>query len=357
VTPRSVLLVHELFPPDFRGGGERVALRTATALMARGIGVEVLTTGDPAITSFEGVPTRRLRIPRQAMALHVGTIARAAARHDLVHAFNYYAALPALVAARLARRPVVCGMLGLFGDGWLRLKGGLRGRAYMMLERRILRAGFDRMVFLSEPSRQAGIAAGAHASRSLVLHPGIEDGGVPPAERREDVVLFAGRLDARKGYPHLVAAARALPHVRFLAYGWAPDIAALRAAAPPNLEVREGQSGDVYWRLLSQARIFVFPTYAETFGLVVAEAMAGGCAVVSSLDTIPFAGHRHAPGDESAMIAALARLWDDPAACAAAGVENMRRAAAYTWETHAGKLVALYADVLGARRGAVAEEV
>lgn len=349
--PRSVLLVHEVFPPDFRGGGERIALRTATALMARGIGVEVLTTGDPAITAVEGVPTRRLRIPRQIMALRIGTLARAAARHDLVHAFNYNAALPALVAARIARRPIVCEMLGLFGDGWLQLKGRIGGRLHMMLERRILRAAYDRMIFLSEASLEAGVALGTKAGRAVVIHPGIEHGGFAPAREREDFALFAGRLDNRKGYQHVVAAARALPHITFRACGWAPDIATLRAAAPPNLKVEDGRSGDLYWRLLSQARIFVFPTYAETFGLVVAEAMAGGCAVVSSLDTIPFAGHRHAPGDEAAMIAALARLWDDPAACAAAGEENMRRAAAYTWEAHAEKLIALYADILGTARG------
>lgn len=352
MTPRSVLLVHEVFPPDFRGGGERIALRTATALMARGIGVEVMTTGNPAITSVEGVPTRRMRIPRQAMALRIGTIARAAARHDLVHAFNYNAALPALAAARIAHRPIVCEMLGLFGEGWLHLKGRLGGRLHMMLERRILRGAYDRIIFLSDTSLEAGIALGTNAARASVIHPGIEHGRFPPATAREAFVLFAGRLDHRKGYQHVVAAARALPHIAFRACGWAPDLEALRAAAPPNLKVEEGRQGDLYWQLLSQARIFVFPTYAETFGLVVAEAMAGGCAVVSSLDTIPFAGHRHAPGDEAGMIAGLARLWDDPAACAAAGAENIHRSAAYTWDAHAAKLVALYAEVLGAARGA-----
>jgi glycosyltransferase involved in cell wall biosynthesis len=350
VTPRSVLLVHELFPPDFRGGGERLALRTATTLMAQGIAVQVLTTGDPAITAIEGVPTRRLRLPRHAMGLAIGSIAREAARHDLVHAFNYNAALPALAAARLARRPVVCEMLGLFGAGWLKLKPGLSGRVHMWLEERIIRARYDRMIFLSEPSRRAGIAIGADPARSVVIHPGIESGGVPPATTREPFVLFAGRLDRRKGYDHFVAAARALPHIRFRASGWAPDFAALRAAAPPNIEFEEGQAGDNYWRSLAQARIFLFPTHAETFGIVVAEAMAAGCAVISSLDTFDFAGYRHAPGNEAEMIAAIARMWDDPAALAAAGAENMRLAQAFTWNRHGEAVVALYRQVLAEHR-------
>ncbi len=355
MTPRSVLLVHEVFPPDFRGGGERIALRTATSLMARGVKVKVLTTGDPAITAIEGVPTRRLRIPRQAMALRIRTIAREAAQHDLVHAFNYNGALPALAAARIAGKPIVCEMLGLFGNGWLKLKGPLRGLPYMLLERRILRARYDRMIFLSEPSREAGIALGVDRGRSLSIHPGIENGGVVPTIEREPFVLFAGRLDGRKGYNHVVAAARALPHIRFRASGWAPDFAQLKAAAPPNLDVEDGRAGDNYWQSLARARIFLFPTYAETFGLVVAEAMAAGCAVVSSLDTYPFAGHRHAPGDEGDMIAAVQRLWDDPAATREAAGENMRLAAAYTWDAHAERLLDLYADVLSERAAAAQE--
>lgn len=349
MTVRSVLLLHEIYPPDFRGGGERIALRTATSLMDRGIGVQVITTGDPAVPGPEGVPVRRLRLPRQGLALALPALVREAARHDLVHAFNYYAALPALAAARLAGRPVVCGILGLFGDGWLRMKPGPAGRAYMWLERRVVAARYDRTLFLSAPSRDAGVAMGADPVRSLVVHPGIESGGIPPAAKRAPFVLFAGRLDARKGFDHVVAAARALPHIRFRAVGWAPDIAALRAAAPANLSIEDGRSGDTYWRALAAARIFLFPTYAETFGLVVAEAMAAGCAVVSSLDTFPFAGARHAPGDEAGMIAALARLWEDPAATAAAAAQNIRLAEAFTWTRHAERLAAVYEEVLAGR--------
>lgn len=352
MTPRSVLIVHEVFPPDFRGGGERIALRTATSLMAQGIKVQVLTTGNPAVTEHQGVATRRLRMPRHAMSLATGIIARAAARHDLVHAFNYNAALPALAAARLTGRPIVCEMLGLFGDGWLKLRPGLKGRARMWLERRVIRARYDRMIFLSEPSRQAGIAIGSDPARSVTIHPGIESGGIAPATEREPFILFAGRLDRRKGYDHVVAAARALPHIRFRACGWAPDFEALKAAAPPNLQVEDGRAGDNYWRSLARARIFLFPTYAETFGLVVAEAMAAGCAVISSLDTFPFAGYRHAPGNEADMIAAIARMWDDPVGVAAASAQNMRLAEAFTWEAHGEALVALYAQMLAERKAA-----
>ena len=51
----KVLIVHEMFPPDFGGGGEYVILETARHLMLRGHTVQVLCTGDPAITYYEGI--------------------------------------------------------------------------------------------------------------------------------------------------------------------------------------------------------------------------------------------------------------------------------------------------------------
>jgi glycosyltransferase involved in cell wall biosynthesis len=232
------------------------------------------------------------------------------------------------------------------------MKGPVLGRLYAAFERVIVTRRYDRTIFCSAPSRAAGIAMGADPARSLVVHPGIDTARPAPAATRAPYVLFAGRFDRRKGWHHVVAAARALPDIPFRAFGWGEDIAALRRSAPANLAIADGRSGEGYRAALSEARIFLFPTYAETFGQGVAEAMAGGCAVVSSLDTYRFAGARHAPGDEPAMIRALRRLWDDPAASAAAGEENRRLAAAFTHERHADALLDLYADLLAERGGA-----
>src|SRR5580693_4467204 len=60
--PMKVLLTHHYFPPDFAGGGEYVVLETARGLLQRGVDVRVLTTGDPRITEYEGIPTVRLPI-------------------------------------------------------------------------------------------------------------------------------------------------------------------------------------------------------------------------------------------------------------------------------------------------------
>ena len=345
-----VLMVHEHFPPEVRGGGEYVVQETARWLIGQGVDLRVLTTGDPAITEHAGVPTLRLPISRYALNLQAKRIAREAEGCDLIHAFNYHAALPAFAAAKRLRIPIVCSLLGLFGNTWREMRGPILGRAFAALERRIVSRPYARTIFLSEDSRRLGLGMGARPETSLVIVPGIDLARFHPADKREDLIVFAGRLDRRKGIHHVIAVARALPKLRFQALGWAPDIDALRAAAPPNLAIIESRNSPAYPEALSRARIFFFPSHAETFGIVVAEAMAAGCAIVSSVDTMEFAGRRFRPGDERAMVAALSGLAADPDAAEAAGAENHRLAAIYGWDRAVTRVMETYAEVIAAAR-------
>ncbi len=341
-----VLITHERFPPDFGGGGEYIVLRTAQGLLARGVDVRVLTAGDPAITEFEGVPTERLATSRYGFNLQAGAIARAARGVDLIHTFNYHACLPSLLAARRIGVPVVCGMLALFGDAWRTMRGPVVGRLFQAYERFMIRRRFDRSLYLSEPSRQQAIRLGAPAGGAMVLNPGIDHARLLPPDRSAPIVMFGGKMEARKGIDHVLAAARALPDIPFVATGWADDMEALRARAPANLQLVESAGDDRFLAYLRRAAIFFFPSYSETFGIVVAEAMASGAAVVSSIDTIAFDGARIAPGDEAAMIAAIRTLWDDPERLRQAGQANLRRARDFTWAVHTDRLLAIYEGVL-----------
>ncbi len=349
-----ILITHERYPPDFGGGGEYIARHTAEGLMRRGHDVRVLTTGDPAMREHRGVATQRLPVSRHRFNLQVAPIARAARQADIIHTFNYHACLPSLVAARWVGKPVVCTILALFGDAWYSMRGPVLGRAYRAWERFMVTRRFDRSLFLSEPSRRIGVALGAPAATSLVHPPGIDRSLVQPPDTSRPMVLFAGRMDVRKGIHHVFAVARALPEVPFAAVGWADDMDAVRAQAPANVEIFESNGPPLYYELLSRAAVFLFPSYSETYGIVVAEAMASGCAVVSSVDTIDFAGAQVAPGDEPAMIAAVRRLWHDKAACAEAAAENLRRAEAMTWEANLDRLEAIHDDVLAGRAAGTA---
>lgn len=341
----KVLLTHELFPPDFAGGGEYIALETARNLMRHGVDVQVLTTGEPAITSYEGTPTARLPMHRYRFNLATSQILELARNADLIHTFNYHACLSSLRAGRRLGKPVVCVILGLFQNAWKEMRPGLAGHARILWERFLVTRPFNRLIFLSEYSRKTGVALGAPPARSLVNCPGIYVDQYCPAAQKEDVVLFVGKLEVRKGILDLLEVARLLPAVRFRVFGWGPDEAAVRAAAPSNIEFVGFERGEKLRDMLARARIFFFPSKAETFGIALVEAMASGCAVVSTVP-LEFEGAHVSPGDRQSMVEAVSTLWDDRETSTAMGMRNRELAQAYSWEQHVACLLDTYQAVL-----------
>ena len=347
----KVLLTHERFPPDFGGGGEYIVLRTAQHLMREGVEVRVLTTGPPGLTTYEGVPTVRLPVSRYRYNFAARDITRLARDADLIQTFNYHACLPSLIAGKRLGKPVVCEILGLFGRAWKEMRGPLLGRLFMAWERYLASRDYSKLVFLSEYSRGIGISLGARPERSVVIEIGIEQDLFRPAPVKEQVVLFAGKLDARKGIHDVLAVARALPQVRFRLVGWGDGEAALRRAASPNVEFAGFQRDAQLREAFAQASIFLLPSRAEGLPVALLEAMASGCAVISTLP-LPFEGVRVPVGDLDALRNAIARLWSDPGGTGHMGRQNAELAQKYTWERYTTLLLATYEDVLRASHDA-----
>jgi len=289
----KVLLTHELFAPNFRGGGEYVRLETARGLMRRGVDVRVLTTGDPEQTTYEGIPTTRLAVGRRQFNLEVRAIAKVAGDVDLIHPAFYHACLPSLVAGKLLRKPVVADVMALFQEVWNEEKTWPIGPLYAAWERFLLRRGYSALLFFSDFSRASGLKLGVDPAKSFVICPGIEADLYRPGQPKQNIVLFSGKLDACNGIYEFLEVARALPGVRFSVMGWGPNQKTIRRMAPPNVEFVP-YARDLLAQAYAQARIFLLPTKAETFGIALVEAMASGCAVVS---TLPMAlGYPRQPG-------------------------------------------------------------
>ena len=344
----SVLLIHDRFAPDFAGGGEYVVLEIARHLQQLGHGVRVLTTGDPAVTTFEGIPTTRLPIPRYRLNLAWAEVARHAAGVDIIHAFTYNALYPAYRAGRRLGIPVVCGVLALFGDAWVEMRGPGTGRLLRITERAMLKLPFAARLFLSDFSRDYAQRLHLLGPNDQVIEPGISLEDYLPSPEKH-YVMFSGKLDVRKGVDTVLQVAAALPHIPFHLSGWGEELGRIRDQAPENTTVEIFRDRLHLARQLSQARIFLFPTKAETFGLIVAEAMASGCAVVSS-SPLPFAGAQVPQDDVEGMVAAVGALWEDEARCREAGAENLRRARRYSWPRHAERLLAEYRNILARKR-------
>ena len=343
-----VLLTHERFLPDFAGGGEHLVAGTAKHLLNAGVAVRVLTTGDPKLVSYEGVPTLRLPVHRYRFNLAVRRIEDLARDHDLIQTFNYHACLPSFLAARRLGKPIVCLALAVFGRTWLEMKGQLVGRAAALWERYVLTRPYDRLVLLTEHNRELAVGFGASTARSLIIDPAVDVHEYGPAPEKEDVVLFSAKLEARKGVEELLDVARALPDVRFQVLGWGPDEDKLRRCALPNLEFAGFEQGERFRQRFARARIFFLPSRAEGFPLVLLYAMASGCAVIGTLP-LPFEGVHIPVGDTGIMVDAVRRLWMNRNETDRMGEANRQRAQQYTWERYTNALVATYREVLEER--------
>ncbi|ESP86920.1 glycosyltransferase family 4 protein [Candidatus Halobonum tyrrellensis] len=251
--------------------------------------------------------------------------------------------------------PVVFHIHGSSFDEFVTDPGPVVGR----LQRAVFDAS-DRVVVLSEYWRETLEREVPVAEGKLVVLPNAVDpreydpryGADPPR-----LVFVADHVE-RKGVAELAAAADALAAdgvpFELAVAGTGPADHHLADAADRNEEVEYlGYVSEAEKRrLLSEASLFVMPTYAEGLPIAMLEGMAGGDAVVSTaVGSIPEVigeanGRLVDPGDADALEAALRDLLDEPETVEAMGRENRRLAEErYDWADIARRLRDLYAEL------------
>jgi phosphatidylinositol alpha-mannosyltransferase len=177
-------------------------------------------------------------------------------------------------------------------------------------------------------------------------------------------VLFVGRLEPRKGLTYLVRAflrlKPAFPRLRLLVVGRDDRHQRDKAMAmvPPRLRPDLVFVGSVPQADLpsyyASADLFCAPSLGgESFGIVLAEAMAVGLPVVCS----DIGGYRDVvrdgadgllvpPRDPEALAAAIAGLLDNPARLAAMGEAAAAAARRYAWPVVAAEVAEVYEAAL-----------
>lgn len=171
-----------------------------------------------------------------------------------------------------------------------------------------------------------------------------------PVGRVERRVAFLGRDDVRKGLSVLLEAWPAVvarvPQAELIVMG------ADRESTLPGVRFMGPVSGGEKKRLLASSQIYVAPNLGgESFGVVVVEGMAAGCAVVAS-DIPAFvevAGETavHVPaGDATALGNAVSSLLLDPSTTRRLGEQSRRRAAAFDWSNVVGRYREMYEQAL-----------
>jgi len=116
--------------------------------------------------------------------------------------------------------------------------------------------------------------------RAVVIHPPVDVGRFSLGTHKEDFYLTASRLVPYKKIATVVDAFRLLPERRLVVVGDGPEMARVKAAAGPNVEVLGFQSSQCLRDLMQRARAFVFAA-EEDFGIAPIEAQACGTPVIA----------------------------------------------------------------------------
>jgi glycosyltransferase involved in cell wall biosynthesis len=190
---------------------------------------------------------------------------------------------------------------------------------------------------------------------------GVDTGLFHPRPARiPDTIVFVGSLIPRKGVKYLLQAMTSLPErYRLEIAGDGPSRAKLEEAVS-----QLGLTGRVAFlgaltqhelaELLGRCHTFVLPSLSEGLPLSLLEAMASGCAVVSTdvsgikdLVTDEVTGLLVPPADPQALAQAVLRVLSDEelskrlTSNALALVQER-----YSWESVAKRVAAVYASVL-----------
>jgi phosphatidylinositol alpha-mannosyltransferase len=175
-------------------------------------------------------------------------------------------------------------------------------------------------------------------------------------------ILFVGRLEDRKGLPHLLKAFRLVrksgSEARLLIVGAGPQEREARryvmTRGLQNVFFLGRVSDDEKAQLFKTADIFVSPaTGRESFGIVLLEAMAAGTPIVCS-DIHGYKGvvqrGRQAilvpPHDARALAGGISELLGDAALRERMGAAGLERAEQFSWEKVTARVEAYYGFVV-----------
>lgn len=305
---------------------------------------EVAESGAPDPRRVVGKPTlvraNRSTVP---LSLRPGTRRRvrlALRDRDVIHVHEPF--LPLVSLAALSTRLPAVATFHAAPPGWVRCLYAVGSPVW----RRLL--GRARVTAVSPVA--------AEAPRRLGLEVDIVPLGLSPFPpngiRNHHQVVFVGRDDPRKGLDTLLTAwrqARAVvPAAELLVVG-------ASRVAEPGVTFLGSVDDSVKRRSLGTSTILCAPNLGgESFGLIIAEGMAAGCAIVCS-DLPAFratAGDSAVyvpPGDAAGLAMALIELLNDGERRQRLGGLGSHRVAGLAWDHVGEKYLRLYREALARR--------
>lgn len=175
------------------------------------------------------------------------------------------------------------------------LNWGDMGSAWKRTAQRLALSQSDVILTYSEASRR-DVERYTSVTHARTLYFGVDTERFKPDEgiEKENVIVTVAATVAQyslvvKGVQTLLAAAAAMPDVRFVIIGRiAEDALPVVAAAPPNVHFAGRVSDSELLRWYQRAKVYAQVSAHEGFGVANIEAMACGCAsVVSDVGSLP----------------------------------------------------------------------
>ncbi|MCW5877145.1 MAG: glycosyltransferase family 1 protein [Anaerolineales bacterium] len=175
-------------------------------------------------------------------------------------------------------------------------------------------------------------------------------GGQP----EKPLVIFVSRLSREKRCDWLLPIAQQIPGVRIAIIGDGPDRPRLeRLFAGTDTLFTGYLHGEELASAFASGDIFAFTGAEETYGNVVAEAMASGLPVVApnsggvtDLVEDGVTGFLYDPEDRAALLEGVRTLAADPELAARMGAAGQNKVRKYAWELTLEQLLQLYSNVI-----------
>ena len=303
------------------GGPSQMVLGLSEALAAQGIDVTIITTnsnGDIGqspldvplnqpikqngyqIIYFRCSPFRRYKFSLSLLQW----LNANARQFDLAHIHALFSPVTTLAAtiARGHNLPYIIRPCGMLDPADLQKKKQLKQIYAALLERANL-AGAAAIHFTSKEEAKISERFGLDStgkmpvSQDLIIPLGVTAGLFPNRLRESQVpiILFMSRIEPKKGLDLLIPALESILEsgikFQFILAGSNPQDADYEAGI--NVKIQNSilgkyttitgfVTGDRKNELLTNADLFVLPSYYENFGIAVAEAMAAGVPVAIS---------------------------------------------------------------------------
>lgn len=331
----KILFTHEKFPPEIAGGGETIVYNLVKGLIKRGHEVTVLTTGNPKIKQYNGINTIRIPINRYLMNLSYPVILRYAKDFDLIQTTSGNMCFASWKATKTLNKPICCLILHLMSQHWKTIRGPFVGRIFQHLEKLFLGRKYGAIVVMNDNTKN--LIKHINKSSKIYKIPSGYDFKKTQYIKKTKSVLFVGNVSMNKsmsnlkGLPEFVSVARHFPDYKFYVVGKGDYLNEIKKDASSNVVFTGPLFGNKLMNIFKQSLIFCNLSLSEGFGLTIAEAMATGCAIISTID-IGQSGISIQPKNKQEVIDSIRQLINNPKKIQDMGKANKKLVKNYTWD-------------------------